>query len=376
MFKFNSDEIWVNYIKQMLFSFNLPKCRIFNSEEEVKSFFPIDIDVFVIIKKYKSTRDCIVRYNNGKFTFVSYYFEGKYYQNITTKFNLYNNTYDTNTHKYLGEYLRYLRDCKNLNLMSMYNCYADDLLTDTQYKYILIPIKYNTTYSIALSEFNYSYVMTTQSTLSDIQKLFLDDSKDKVNIKYSSFSKTYQINSPTNGYTILNATKIYDIFNEKNLKLVLRLPLSNTSNIVVLEGTYSYIKETSIIQANYEDDKSINYEKVDLNNIIKGRLQLLEINYFDNTIKPFADKLFEYLFDNVILPKDKISKNIINAKYKLGTYGSDYEKIRSTYKNIDRLKFLEVLKNEKYKNKNSYDLLGYIDKDIEYFIDDKYNGGK
>ena len=399
MFKFNSDEIWVNYIKQILFSFNLPKCKVFNSINELKKYFPQDkyIEVICIIKNYKIERDYFVLYKNGEVIPLIPYRENQYYQNITTKFNLYNNTYDTNTHTYLGEYLRFIRDYKNVNLMSMYNCYNDTLLTDKQYKYILIPVKYNNVYSVALDGKNYSYVFSKKSDLSEIQSLFENSSiniqpilasedeevstdmeLDRIyDIKLSSFKNTYQINSPINSYKVVDTNVVFDYFDEQNLKLIIRLPLSNDTNIVVLEGNYSYTKYPSIIQANYDSTlEDYKYNQVDLENIIKRKIQLLEVNYFDNTIKPFANKLFEYLFDNVILPSDKISKNVIDAKYKLGTYDKEYENIRGTYFNIDRLKFLDILKTKKYYNKGAYDLLGYIDKDLESYLDDRSNGGE
>ena len=74
--------------------------------------------------------------------------------------------YDSHTHEYLGEYLRYLRDYKNLNLMSLYNCYSNSFAKnlymrdgkgnliensdDGEYKYIIIPAKLNSKYTIAI----------------------------------------------------------------------------------------------------------------------------------------------------------------------------------------------------------------------------------
>ena len=64
MYKFNNDNIITGYIKQLLHSFNLPKCKVFKTVEDFKEYYnniPADIvGGFGIVKKYRQDRDYIL----------------------------------------------------------------------------------------------------------------------------------------------------------------------------------------------------------------------------------------------------------------------------------------------------------------------------
>ena len=78
MYKFNNDNIITGYIKQLLHSFNLPKCKVFKTVEDFKEYYnniPADIvGVFGIVKKYRQDRDYILYLTKSEkiplFTFV------------------------------------------------------------------------------------------------------------------------------------------------------------------------------------------------------------------------------------------------------------------------------------------------------------------
>ena len=76
--------------------------------------------------------------------------------------------YNYQTHEYLGDYLRFLRDFEGINLMSMYNCFSNRLCNnikvvdpedrelpvinayDSNYKIYMLPVKLFEKYTIAI----------------------------------------------------------------------------------------------------------------------------------------------------------------------------------------------------------------------------------
>ena len=121
MYKFNEETIAVGYIKQLLHSFNLPKCKLFKTTNEAIDYYK-NLSSVALIKNYKNNSNYLVWINNGKIEKEKSYSYNHEYLNITGKMNLFNGLYDSRTHIYLGNYLRFLRDYNNINLMSLYNC--------------------------------------------------------------------------------------------------------------------------------------------------------------------------------------------------------------------------------------------------------------
>jgi len=97
------------------------------------------------------------------FNILGAYDFGRYYPQFTHKFVSYADYYDTNTHEWLGEYLRAYRDIRGVNLMPLYNCYSDNTVStvevektevvkvkNSSYKVVKIPIKFDKTYTICI----------------------------------------------------------------------------------------------------------------------------------------------------------------------------------------------------------------------------------
>ena len=373
MLKFNDNNILTGYIKQLLHSFNLPKCKVFNSLIDMKNYFS-DKEGIAIIRKYKMNSDYLVYIKNGLIINETKYLFNYEYQNITTNLSLFNNLYDSRTHEYLGEYLRFLRDYRDLNLMSLYNCYSDNYLTDKNYKYILIPVKYNTIYSIAFDCNKMDYYFGFEKDVINIRKKF----QESIGIESKSlttFSVPFIITTPKN----------QDLFKESLFKLIIRVPLSNNNPISIIEGfdlssTNDKVLNNSYSKIQFNFDKENNYDNVNLLNYISNLELFNEKSNIVNSV-PFADKLISYLTNLTIIPRDIISKNVIDAKYKaLTRYGnngnnahipSKIGKLNDSFTNNDKIRFIDAYQQKFAKNLNQFDILGYVDKDIEYALDDE-----
>ena len=373
MLKFNDNNILTGYIKQLLHSFNLPKCKVFNSLIDMKNYFS-DKEGIAIIRKYKMNSDYLVYIKNGLIINETKYLFNYEYQNITTNLSLFNNLYDSRTHEYLGEYLRFLRDYRDLNLMSLYNCYSDNYLTDKNYKYILIPVKYNTIYSIAFDCNKMDYYFGFEKDVINIRKKF-QESADIESKSLTTFSVPFTITTPKN----------QDLFKESLFKLIIRVPLSNNNPISIIEGfdlssTNDKVLNNSYSKIQFNFDKENNYDNVNLLNYISNLELFNEKSNIVNSV-PFADKLISYLTNLTIIPRDIISKNIIDAKYKaLTRYGnngnnahipSKIGKLNDSFTNNDKIRFIDAYQQKFAKNLNQFDILGYVDKDIEYALDDE-----
>lgn len=232
MIKYNDDSIFVGYIKQLLYTFNLPCCKIDNPSNKYY------VGEYFINSRKNAIYKVITVDSNGRPTksikICDYKF-GDEVLNITKTLDLRNNYYDSYTHEYLGEYLRFIRDYTGVNLMSMYNCFSNNMpsnlnvddfdSTNSLYSIYMIPVKPNTTYTIAvdchspikLACGHYDYHNFLDSNMTNIKK-----------INCPRFSQPFLYTTPEED----------DLTKVKTLKLFVKLPISNKSSIVVLEGNH------------------------------------------------------------------------------------------------------------------------------------------
>lgn len=381
MYKFNNDNIITGYIKQLLHSFNLPTCKVFDTVDEFLNYYPPEVGVTGIVKNYKNNNSYLLYKEGNEIKREQVYALNHEYLNVTTNLGLFNGIYDSSCHKYLGDFLRFVRDYLNIDLMGMYNCFANEILVDDKYKYIIIPMKHNTKYTIAFDGKDCDYLFTYETTLEKIAANFKDNNyKNKLSSGYkkrtSTFLNPFLLTSLIGEDTLitggLNAgKKIYSCFKEKLYKLVIRVKVMDNPVITVLEGDYTKAKqEFAPICANFE--QGVDYSNIDLNNYLSD-LQLLDFHLGQKEVSyPFADRLLEYLTGLAITPDDPISQNIIDAKIKFNSkFKLPVIPVNGKFTANDRLRCLDLFGRSKYWNKSTYDLLGYVDKEIEECLDDE-----
>ena len=455
MIKYNDDNIYVGQIKELLHSFNLPTCKVKkDSSKFYVGEYYIDKDLGGLYKVESVNEDKTL----NESTLVQSYKFNDDILNITKHLEIRNNFYDSYTHTYLGNYLRFVRDYLDLDLMSMYNCFSNespinlhikiadkvaynqhiyrDILVDSNdinYNIYMIPVKQDTTYTLAFDYensfsifygfyYNNNYLVPGDNLPDDVSSIEASTFKTFGEIR---FRKPKVIKTPS-----LNTEN--ELRYENNLKLFIVLPNSFINNIVLIEGDYTKSVETFITQKNQllgnaffghisekfddvdgvwyfndvntnissityplisscnfneddskfyitfsnSDEASVEYistSKLDGSNYdFISRLQLLE--YSTSTKYLLADRLQEYLSNNVITHIDDIIPNIKRVQMKLLGYDSSFNvpeygiwsdninkwiyKYISTHGNSGDITFRDIYR----------DVLCFVDKDIESVI--------
>lgn len=380
MIKFNSTHLIVGEIKQLLHDFNLPEATVWKGETEFipNRIYIKDNTVYRSSKDGKSLKEL-----EG----VGYDWGDKLL-NITHTLDINTPVYDSYTHKYLGEYLRFLRDYKNINLMSMYNCFSNEVpskmdetvtkihgnttidyrfnTSDSSQKIYMIPIKLGQVYTMSL---NTSRPIEMAAGFYAHGELIrkIDGS---FRFKSSCTQSEVFIYDGVKNLTVKQLGEEYS-HKEDCLYLFLKLSSSYDSSIVVLEGDFTNNANVFINSGGYTDilykpsAYSESNTKLKLQNT-PSRLQLLanrsSISY------PFADKLLQYLFSSAITSDDEIVNNIKKAQETL--YNKGYLDSINNYGTwTDETTAACLLCSHKSLSHRDmtkdFDVIGFLDSDIE-----------
>lgn len=361
MIKINDNNIYVGYIKQLLSSFNLPQC-------------PIGVRVYEQPTHYID-KEFLYYYKGGNSTLVSAYKENDYIENITKKLEIRNNIYDSYTHEYLGDYLRYVRDYKGLDLMSMYNCFSNASMVNTKfsvndsefdsnsdlYTIFVVPVRYNQKYTITMDWHGTIEMCCGYYDNGNLATSSLNSNIDIQAVTYHKESGLRFSHPIVYDKLVDNSGFINDYACEKDFKLFLKIPTVCKSSIVILEGDYAenaslFMQKREIIISK-EDNQYLNEE---LNYLSKP--QLLSMN--TQKVCLLADRLVEYLSKNVITPIDPVIDNIRRLQTKLKQeYNIPYD-FYGIWDNRLR-NFIYAYINDNGLFNRYCDLLAYLDKDIE-----------
>lgn len=394
MIKLNDNNIIVGEIKQILHTFNLPRCAVGFENKKLNSHYIDKNNIYKCEEK------------DGKIisTFVTPYIYGKKYLNLTTNLKLENNLYDRYTHRYLGEYLRFLRDYKNIDLMSMYNCF-DGEVNEDQVNLSLDSSSSDRkfggvdgafiTYSVPVKK-GQSYTLGIQSPSLPIEVCVVihnslasfRNHNNEIVSKYSNLILAQNTYTKVTTFNRAYLDKLWDKieankglnefvdFYKDELRLLIKVPQAlSRSTIVLLEGDYRYIyhKHNFLKPVKLDNTSSGGYnynEKPDFKFYTNPQL-FSYLNQNDNNL--LGDRLIEYLTGNAIssLSEDydiiKLQKALQSFAPQKNYVDPDDPYYYGTWNKADRIKIINDLIFGKSiaADKNIYDMIGYCDKDIE-----------
>ena len=436
--KFYSNTIKTKFIKNLIASTYIPIVGAWKPGDFVVEGMSY-VSKFGILKALKTGNpNNLVVTENGEriayFNVISPYVFGQYYECIAGQYRSNIQGYDEKTHYLLGQYLRYLRDIQDLDLMPFYNCATNNYLSDIDfdlngdisvttgiegYKIMSIPIKFNSKYMIGvecgtpiyITPIIYSERGYIQDATEELQNIISSKGEYGVVLckrntslrspfiystpSFTASDFTYTANDDKGfGFTnendkSKNAPRMM-IQYEKYLRLLIKMPISCNSSVVVIEGDYeigsSDFRDTSNVSI-LNDATTVNHTTPDMaNRCIAGSpkyytnkqllspLSLLQIN--DGTTYAFSDRLIEYLLWNVITPLDEIGEDIQRVQEYVGsnTFATkNNTPVFSAYNHLglwnDNLRvFLYQLMVSQKSGANALDLAGYVDKDTEQLI--------
>ena len=223
--------------------------------------------------------------------------------------------YDSDTHYYLGEYLRYLKDRTGLNLLPYYNCFNYVMLenlslnattpnnyvlkSSTDKKLIAIPVKFGRSYTIAIDSDTPVELRSIiyKNGVGNVYKDYVagtyysDDINDYEFLPSTYFTKPFLKRIP-----LPDTAQLYN--QEKNLYLTIQVSADNNSSIVVLEGDYTDSWNPTVLKTT-----------IGVKELTPEYRNLSLLHFNTRTSFAFSDRLIEYLLLNIINPTETIADN-------------------------------------------------------------------
>lgn len=359
---YNESSMECSFIQNLLYNFHIPTIKILKDRKNL-----LDGQHYI----YKNAIYTHIK-DGEEDVYLSSFTPGKKVLGLTRNHISESNNYNTNLHEALGNYLRFIRDYYDVDLMPMYNCFSNRFIDTfslpiieerrqgsvikSGYKLFAFPARYGCEYSIFCK--NNASAQVQLAFFNGKKPLEINASDNKwiqfepsiISLSQWEALSPYKVPSleeisSTNTSDNDDKTKQILLHNEVNLYLFVQLPEQNAENLVVIEN---------------------NSSKVVNNSLINHHLQ-----------QPFSDKLLGYLLNYYITPLDPIDENIANIQKMLSSKefvikdvnGNEYGKLR--LKNFEKGVFDYPTKSciyNLYRLRNIEDFTGYVDKDVESLI--------
>lgn len=365
--RFYNDTLITDFIKELLATTYIPTIPVVPSGVELKEYGWVDGGTYIyknnIVKCRKEAGATF------KLTTIQPYVFGRNYSGITSVFISNNSSYDSETHVQLGNYVRTLQNLSGQPFMAFYNCFNDSYAVNTHletseegiliksgdksgYKVITVPVKFNSKYTVALD--CPTRVLITSCIYPE--KGFKDSNDNHAIV--GGVNKQF----PTGNFRapvvigVGGPASAQQLSEERNLRLLIQVPESTNSSIVVLEGEY---RTTPTVVSSSTPPVSF--------------LSLLQFS--DNLSYAFSDRLVELILDNIIGPLDVIEQDIervqryVSSVACLKNTGKRYTNVYTPgYWDMSLQYFIFNLVEETTVNINKLDNIGLVSKDAERLI--------
>jgi hypothetical protein len=301
------------------------------------------------------------------------------------------NVYDSETHYYLGRYLRYLRSSSGLNLQPYYNCYTGSEILNVSlkkgtnsvtvrktnrndYKVIAIPVIIGKKYTISI-DCDQTLMMRPALITSNGLVQETADMNNYLSSQGRVLSSASILSNPflfEFSYSCDNKLlkSLYNL--HRSLNLLIQLPIRCSSSVVVFEDYVPVIPST----INYEqfDSSSPLYIEKKLNFTGVLSPSLISGNHLSNNYA-FSPRLVEYLTGNVIHPGTPNHKDIEKIQNAFCIHNKQYRDMFSKRKEYIKglwdpmLHFLIYdLVIQDVKDRNIFDQDGNVNKDVERLL--------
>lgn len=296
--KFFTKTIESKFIKNLLKNTPLPIYKVIRDNDYI-----IEGNIYIYKERIiKATKSGIIK--SGMYKILSFYNFGEDYLNYTERFVSRYSYYDSDTHEFLGKYLRCLRGIYGLDLMPLYNCYSGRISTNFYVakslydeKYDAITIPSNPTNWVE-EEDHYYCILTFEN---GFQPGFLSEFKSAATNLISGFElienktalKIISDSIPTKDIVIelTHMMPVYKLINGPNTKYKMAMiPISlNQTYTIALDIDAEVLIKPAFIKNDrfvytYLNDKN----RVSLTDLLNQPVTVLTNSHFN---QPFTYKL-------------------------------------------------------------------------------------